>query len=369
MRFCSRRMIKRKSIAKIFGFLSLLYLSYLLGVFTHFLEKDFSSNFKISSSAEINEFPVNKNFDINNHNYKFLYDSEQTCNKNAENGKTELVILVKSKLSHFEQRNSIRSTWGDKKANEKSLIRLVFLLGIPSPDEELEDEHHQMDFDDNLNALERKNEIFSSKRELSLNGMLKAENKLYSDIVQQNFHDTYYNNTLKAIMGLQWIDKYCSQSEYYLFIDDDYYLNPKLLVEYLKYNIQNNQTILNSLYGGFVFKNSSPMRHRFSKWYISLDEYPYDKFPPYVSAGCYILSKKSADLFLKATKLITLFRFDDIYLGILAYKLQIEPLNINQIYFYPPEFDDKHYVENIIASHGFSPSLLKDTWKKIYKSM
>jgi beta-1,3-galactosyltransferase / beta-1,3-N-acetylglucosaminyltransferase len=356
MRF-RRRMIKRKSITKILYSLVLLYFCYLFGLFTHVLEKDFSG-FSSSNSAEIPDFP-NKNFDINNLNYKFLYESKETC----VNNRNELIILVKSKLSHFEQRKSIRLTWGDK---TKNLISLVFLLGIPSPDEypDIGEEHHQID--DQVFGKKNSREIFSSDT-LNLNEKLKAESRIYNDIVQQNFYDTYYNNTLKAIRGLQWIDRYCSDAAYYLFIDDDYYLNPKILIKYLNENIKNNETLLNNLYAGFVFKNSSPMRHQFSKWYISLEEYPYHKFPPYVSAGCYILTKNSAKLFYKATKLITLFRFDDIYLGILAFKLKIEPLNVEQIYFYPPEFDYKNYAESIIASHGFSTSLLLDTWKKIYK--
>ena len=36
--------------------------------------------------------------------------------------------------------------------------------------------------------------------------------------------------------------------------------------------------------------------------YISLKDYPYHKFPAYVSAGCFILSQKSAQKFYLATK-------------------------------------------------------------------
>ena len=371
-------MMRRKSILKIFGLLLLCYLCYLLGVFTHILEKDFNNfsysphvDFDIALKLGENAF---KYIDINNHNYSYLYDSEKTCNADH----IDLVILVKSKLSHFEQRKAIRSTWGNEIKNKIYSIRLVFLLGIISPNEYRElqntiddvNEHHQIDKERDDYTLKRNsNEKISFKNiEINLNEKLKDENKLYNDIIQQNFHDTYYNNTLKAIMSLQWIDKYCPDATYFLFIDDDYYLNPNLLLNYLQKNIQNNETLFNNLYAGFVFKNSSPMRHRFSKWYISLDEYPYDKFPPYVSAGCYILSKKSANLFFKATRLVTLFRFDDIYLGILAYKLNIKPLNIEDIHFYPPTFDKKEYLESVIASHGFSPSLLTNVWNKLYRS-
>lgn len=399
MRRKLNRMIKRSSLAKIFIFCFICYFCYLMGVFTHFLEKDFHSEFQYPSYLNIrlavkNNIPQNDNtfkyIDINNYNYKYIYDSNSTCNSTNKANEPYLVVLVKSKLTHFEQRSAIRETWGHlNKSN--SLIRIVFLLGVPSPEEYpklkerlnedgtiftgYEDndddyEHHQID----KNLKEAKNPMKRSEltdasvdndNVLNLNYKLKIENDLYGDIVQLTFYDTYYNNTLKAIAGLRWIDNYCSHAQYYLFIDDDYYLNTNLLIDYLKSHVDTNQTAFNNLYAGYVFPNSSPMRHIFSKWYISLQEYPYDKFPPYVSAGCYILSKESVKLFYLGTKFITSFRFDDIYLGILAYKLNIQPLNIDEIYFYPPTFNLDNYLKHIIASHGFSPALLRDVWKKL----
>jgi beta-1,3-galactosyltransferase / beta-1,3-N-acetylglucosaminyltransferase len=64
-----------------------------------------------------------------------------------------------------------------------------------------------------------------------------------------------------------------------------------------------SESTIDNLYAGFVFPYSSPMRHLISKWYISLNDYPYHKFPAYVSAGCYILSKRSAQKLYLASKL------------------------------------------------------------------
>lgn len=51
------------------------------------------------------------------------------------------------------------------------------------------------------------------------------------------------------------------------------------------------------------------MRHLTSKWYISLKDYPYAKFPIYVSAGCYLLSQKSAKKFYLASRFIKVINF------------------------------------------------------------
>ena len=43
------------------------------------------------------------------------------------------------------------------------------------------------------------------------------------------------------------------------------------------------------LYSGFVF-HSRPLRHKLSKWFLDLDEYPFHHWPSYVTAGGFILS-------------------------------------------------------------------------------
>lgn len=148
-----------------------------------------------------------------------------------------------------------------------------------------------------------------------------------------------------------------------MFIDDDFYLNPRQLMAYLKNNI--TAEMYENLYGGYVFPNSSPMRHMISKWYITLDEYPYHKFPPFIAAGCYILSIESARLFYMASKLIKLFRFDDIYMAILAHNLGIEPMHIESVNYYPPTYEPDLYANDVIAAHGFKRKELSDIWDQL----
>ena len=47
------------------------------------------------------------------------------------------------------------------------------------------------------------------------------------------------------------------------------------------------------LFTGFVFPRSRPHRHKLSKWFVDLEEYPYDFWPPYVTAGAYVLSREA----------------------------------------------------------------------------
>ena len=43
---------------------------------------------------------------------------------------------------------------------------------------------------------------------------IQEEHRLYGDVVQGSFMESYKNLTLKAIMGLKWVTTYCSNAKY-----------------------------------------------------------------------------------------------------------------------------------------------------------
>ena len=382
-----KKLLRPRALIHLFIILIIVYLCYILGLFTHMLEKDlneFRYPLKIDVRVALQNLYQDsqslKYLDINNLNYTFIHKAEKTCepaklnvNGRRVNGKPYLVILVKSKLTHFEHREAIRKTWGQ--SDPMKLIRTVFLVGLPSPDEaanpieaksvDLESLHQNENIVHSRDDSKSKNTLQDLKKEQHDLFKLEMEYEKYGDIIQQNFLDTYYNNTIKTFMGIRWINEYCSNARFYLFIDDDFYLNPNLLMKYLANNV--TESMLSTFYAGYVFGNSSPMRHLLSKWYISLKDYPYHKFPPYVAAGCYILSRQSAHLFYMASKLIELFKFDDIYMGILAHKLDIKPLHLESVYFYAPSYYPSVYAKEVIAAHKFTSDDITRIWAQLEK--
>ena len=202
-----RMCFKRNGIIKLLIGLIILIICYVFGFFTHLFEKDLSefnkqyteSNFELQiASQHLNENDqiYSKFNDINNLNFTFLYKSQDACKPIKLEKKLSnpfLTILVKSKYSNFKHRESIRETWGQ--TDKDLLIRTVFLIGDPN-----------LDINDNKEKI-------------------KIESKRFNDLIQQDFIDTYYNNTLKTCMAIKWINNYCSNSKFYLLIDDDFYLS------------------------------------------------------------------------------------------------------------------------------------------------
>lgn len=413
---------------------------------------------------------------INVYNYSYIYNNEDKCQE-IEHSKFRVVYIVKSAIENFDRRKAIRNSWGFEKRFFDVPSRTVFLLGMHPGDEEIQ-------------------------------AKVKLEAMKHKDIIQANFVDMYYNNTIKTMMGFKWAVKYCSNSKFYMFVDDDMYVsvknvlrfirNPanypdylkepkkivqkreiryshqfddvrklnsnyilnlfandsekrKLNIEYIsnlndhtkkelpstvelvqlpevfstiKRNIinQNNiteghlTTILDSnnktaknifqrvnknvenmenviedklhisnrmkslnrkkrqvfdfelpedvrLFAGFVFV-SSPHRHRSSKWYVSLEEYPYHLWPPYVTAGSYIVSREAL-LDMYYTSFYTKnFKYDDIFLGLVAKKANIEPFHCEEFHFYKKDYTTFNY-KYVITSHGYGdPNELLRVWNE-----
>ncbi|RZF38003.1 hypothetical protein LSTR_LSTR006402 [Laodelphax striatellus] len=373
-----------RSKLKYFLVIFVLCFAYFFGVFTHVFEKDYFSDFTYPLEGDIveyaNQLKNNRKPDeapINEYNFSYLYNAKGKCSM-ADKEKIRLVILVKSAIKHFKRRLVIRHSWGYESRFSDVAIRTVFILGVGT-DEKLQ---HKVD----------------------------QENETFGDIVQANFTDTYYNNTIKTMMGFKWAVLNCPNAMFYFFSDDDMYVSTKNILRFVRnptnYPAYLQQAIVSlnsshdlprsnnhidkeallvkedrisnrklqqvldyqlpenvSLYSGYVFF-SSPLRHLTSKWYVSLEEYPFHMWPPYVAAGAYVVSHEALLDMYYGSFFTKHFRFDDVYLGIVAKKMDVEPFHCPEFYFYKKNYikDDYKYV---IASHGYdNPEELLAIWNE-----
>ncbi|KAK8767740.1 hypothetical protein V5799_005481 [Amblyomma americanum] len=273
--------------------------------------------------------------------YRFKIRNERKC---AEvNGTVRLLLLVKSALKHVAQRDAIRRSWGFESRFADVVIKRVFVLGTGKP--EMQDE-------------------------------VDAEYARHRDLVQADFVDAYYNNTIKTMLGFRWAFEHCRKAEFVLFVDDDYFVSVKNLLKFVRNpwglsaaDSQEENTPAafvgdGRLWAGFVFPRSRPMRHRWSKWYLSLDEYPFSRFPPYVTAGAFVLSQPALGDLYQVAQYTRPFRFDDIFLGIVALKAGLQPLHSDAFRFWGRPESSQDF-DGLVAAHGFDdPELLVRVWEQ-----
>ena len=372
MKLCRRR---RRSLVVLGFFFTCLVISNIFGVFIHPFEVDFYTNFSYpldlknfrdiievikdskqskdkqdsDLSHDIKEVPK----PINGYNYRYIIRNQNKCskidannslidNKSGRHSRSEsleditLLIVVKSALNNFDARNAIRKSWGFEKRFSDVIIKRIFILG---------------------NCLDRSDIPDCQDR-------IDDESELNADIVEADFVDTYFNNTIKTMVAIKWVVDHCSSAQFILFVDDDYYISVKNLLKYVRNPIQGSPVMTTNsfdsdhnvfdgrLYTGYVFSTSSPLRHRPSKWFVSLEEYPYSKYPPYVTAGAFVLTNLSLIDMHFGTLYTKHFRFDDIYVGILAKKLSIIAIHCENFHFWPLSYEASKY-SSVIASHGF----------------
>nr|XP_018905197.1 PREDICTED: beta-1,3-galactosyltransferase brn [Bemisia tabaci] len=373
-----------------------LAIAHFFGAFTHPFELDYHTTFSYPLDIDIKPCVNNLKTKIpskcpiiNSYNYSYLSSCESKC-QTVNGNLLRLVYIVKSKVDNFEQRAAIRKSWGFEKRFSDVPIRTVFILGV----------------EETKSTLQKK---------------VEEESKIHNDIVQADFIDTYFNNTIKTMMGIQWAVRFCKNSKFYFFSDDDMYVSTKNVLRFIrnpvnypdylenpiislqkvrreKRNIgsqmsssvegektsfhdqisssfnslttRNLKQVLDfelpddvKLFAGYVFF-SSPHRHYPSKWYVTLAEYPFHMWPPYVTAGSYVLSFNALTDLYFASFFTKHFRFDDIYLGLLAKKMDLEPFHCDEFHFYKKAYNHFNY-RYVITSHGYDdPDELLKVWNE-----
>ncbi|CAH8299734.1 unnamed protein product [Schistosoma turkestanicum] len=266
---------------------------------------------------------------INDPRFPILVGEYQKCdNILLKTGEPpELLILIKSAPSNYLRRDTIRLTWGNDLCWGGRRVVHLFLLG---------------------------NVPFDST---GLKSILKNESDVYHDIIQQDFLDTYYNNTYKTMFGINWAVKYCSNVPIIMFVDDDYFVYPKNVIAY----IEGLSTELRKLLiSGYVWFNAGPVRKNNSldnKWFIDYKEYAPRFYPPFVAAGNYFLSMNLAREMNVAMLYTKHFRFDDVYLGIILKKLVRLPIHLKEVYTFHPVDSRSSDIYKMISSHGFGESV------------
>ena len=191
-----------------------------------------------------------------------------------------LLILVSSAPSNIERRKGIRQTWGVDNAI-KPRWKTVFLVA-QSPVQSESD-------------------------------LLQRESKIFGDLVRADYHDDYWNQTLKIQMGFEWAAKHCNFS-FLLKIDDDVFVNLRTLLS----NLSKPSMPREKLYMGLLWVKLPVRRYKGDKWEVTKKEYEPDFYPDYCPGFGFVLSADVVHLFVDLFDVVEPFRIDDVYVGMLA---------------------------------------------------
>ncbi|XP_003419100.2 beta-1,3-galactosyltransferase 5-like [Loxodonta africana] len=259
----------------------------------------------------------------------FLQLPEINCRQNPP----FLVLLVTSSPRQVAARMAIRQTWGREMVVKEKRIKTFFLLGITTQEQEMT--------------------------------VVTLEGQQYQDIIQKDFVDVYFNLTLKTMMGIEWVHRYCPETTFVMKTDSDMFINVYYLTELL---LKKNRTT--RFFTGFFKMYRFPIRDNSSKWFVSKFEYPWAEYPPFCSGTGYVFSSDVASQVYYVSDSVPFIKLEDVFVGLCLKKLNIklEELHSEQTFF--PEglpFTTCRF-KKIVACHFIRPPQMLLYWQALERS-
>ncbi|XP_003463973.1 beta-1,3-galactosyltransferase 5 [Cavia porcellus] len=257
----------------------------------------------------------------------------QLPNINCRQNPPFLLLLVTSAPQQMMARTAIRETWGREQEVRGKQVRTFFLLGTTASEDEMM--------------------------------AVAQENRQHGDIIQKDFKDVYFNLTLKTMMGMEWIHRFCPQVAFVMKTDTDMFINVKYLTELL---LKKNRTV--GFFTGYLKPKDLPIRNKFSKWYVSQFEYPWSKYPPFCSGTAYVFSSDVASQVYNISESVPFIKLEDVFVGLCLAKLGIQPEELHsQQTFFPGGLSfSACRFRKLVACHFIKSQDLRVYWQALEDS-
>ncbi|CAC5426134.1 BRN [Mytilus coruscus] len=234
----------------------------------------------------------------------------------------DMVFIVKSFVGNFDQRIAIRNTWGSKK---NLRIKALFVLGY----------------------LER------------LQPLVDFENEEFGDILQFGFADTYDSLVYKTIIPIDWLVKRNINTKYVHFLDDDRLVNTRRLHQFAVDSLGTTESKIID----YKLRFRQPFRTKSSKWFTTLEEYPFDFWPPYIIGGTILTNMKVVKNLAYAIPFTKIIKMEDAYIGILAKLLKINVVHNSE---FMPFYTSGSNLKDKLSSPDYkSYHSIIDGWKQL----
>ncbi|KAM3876255.1 N-acetyllactosaminide beta-1,3-N-acetylglucosaminyltransferase 3-like [Diretmus argenteus] len=272
--------------------------------------------------------------------FPMLLDVPDKCGGADKSADVFLLLVIKSEPTNYERREVLRKTWANERFYNGMRIQRIFISGTTGIG-------------------------FEKPR---VNKLLELEHREHADILQWDFHDSFYNLTLKQILFLEWMERNCPQAHFLLNGDDDVFANTDNMVEYLLTRDGSKH-----LFTGHLIQNVGPIRNPSSKYFIPVQVQESDSYPPYCGGGGFLLSGYTALVIYNMSKTISILPIDDAYMGICLAKARLTPVSHMEIrtaglHIPSQKLDvyDPCFYRDALLVHRFMPLQIYVMWHSVH---
>jgi beta-1,3-galactosyltransferase len=241
--------------------------------------------------------------------------------------KIDLFIGVFSTANNFKRRMAVRRTWMQYAAVKSGQVAVRFFVGL------------------------HKNRV--------VNEELWNEAKTYGDIQLMPFVDYYSLISWKTIAICVFGTEVIS-AKYLMKTDDDAFVRVDEVLASL-----NRVKASHGLLYGLINSDSQPHRNPDSKWYISPEEWPEQRYPPWAHGPGYVVSNDIAKAINNKHKKgqLKMFKLEDVAMGIWIADLKKNGLEVRY------EQEERIYNEGCkdgyVVAHYQGPREMLCLWQKL----
>ncbi|CAJ1064246.1 N-acetyllactosaminide beta-1%2C3-N-acetylglucosaminyltransferase 3-like isoform X3 [Xyrichtys novacula] len=273
--------------------------------------------------------------------FPLLLDLPNKCGGADQSSEVFLLLVIKSGPENHERREMLRKTWAKERIQSGVWIRLIFLIGTTG------------------SGFERKR----------LNKVVELEHSQYKDILQWDFTDTFCNLTLKQVIFLEWFERNCPKARFLLDGDDDVFVNTNNVVKYLQ-SLKDNDGSKHLFAGCQVW--TGPVRDSGNKYFVPVQLYESNEYPPYCSGGGFIMSGYTASVIYNMSKSIPLIPIDDAYMGMCLNKAGLSPSLHGGVKTFGVHFRSEHvddydpcFYKELLLVHRFLSEKIYFMWHSV----
>ena len=242
---------------------------------------------KTNASTNIQFAPTNivPDGDPPPHNFKYVINNPNLC---KDVPSLTFFTYVFCRPNAFVERRNIRQTWGRLNLFRNITGRLAFMVAMTT-DKDVQQQIYN-------------------------------ESRIYGDIIQQDFFDSYRNITFKGVMALDWVTHYCSNTKYVLKVDDDVVLNIFELIETMQRNITKTprRTIFcyilpKKLRKFFTVRPNTTEALERPLFVLTYKQFPGEFYPPYCHGMLWVGTSDIFKDLYKATYEVPFVPIEDAY--------------------------------------------------------
>lgn len=280
--------------------------------------RDHRFTYQLNISDYEREFPC-----LQSYNCTILEEEARFCH--CHECKPLLILAIKSHPLSSYRRMAARQTWAAERQVSDYHVKTLFLM--------------------------------AKTENTSLMHLVAREVKEYHDILQWDFVESHHNLSLKERCFLEWVHYNCKEVEFIFKGDDDEFVNPDAVVNYVKETPEAAHTIHGSM------QTESVVMHT-GKYGVSESLFPYCLYPIFPSGGGFVFPGAFIPVLYQVSTWLPVFPLDDVYFGFLALAANLSLRHDERFYTVGTEANLCSYKRALVI-HGVSLDKLEQIWQSV----